>query len=113
MAPPPDFLCRHENRVAIHKLRTIRQLTPTDLEEPERILRDGDVESDADFARAKEAGNGLRLFVRSPVGLDRASAKEAFGVLLTGKPMSANQQQFVDMIINELTVNGVMGPGRL
>jgi len=72
------FLQQHQDRVAVHKLRTNRQLTQTDLEELERMLRDSGVGTTEDVERAKAQAEGLGLFVRSLVGLDRAAAKEAF-----------------------------------
>jgi type I restriction enzyme R subunit len=51
---------------------------------------------------------GLGLFVRSLVGLDREAAKEALAGFLAGKTLSANQIEFVNLIINHLTEHGVM-----
>lgn len=57
---------------------------------------------------AKEKSQGLGLFVRSLVGLDRAAAKEAFAGFLSGKTLRANQIEFVNLIVNHLTERGVM-----
>lgn len=37
----------------------------------------------------------------------------AFDGFLQGKALTANQQQFISLIIQEVTRNGVMDPGRL
>ena len=50
------------------------------------------------------------MFVRSLVGLDREAAKEAFADFLKGKTLSANQIEFVNLIIDHLTEHGVMAP---
>jgi type I restriction enzyme R subunit len=63
--------------------------------------------------KAAEDSQGLGLFVRSLLGLDRGAAKEAFADFLTGKTLSANQIHFVDMIINHLTEHGVMSAALL
>jgi type I restriction enzyme R subunit len=53
------------------------------------------------------------MFVRTLVGLDRAAAKEAFAAFLSGRTFSANQIEFVNMIIDHLTENGAMSPSLL
>jgi type I restriction enzyme, R subunit len=64
-------------------------------------------------ARAKEESQGLGLFVRSLIGLDRGAAKEAFADFLDGRVFTANQIEFIDLIINHLTEHGVMGAALL
>lgn len=63
--------------------------------------------------RAKEDSQGLGLFVRSLVGLDREAAKEALAGFLTGKTLGANQIEFVNLIVNHLTDHGVMNASLL
>ena len=108
-----QFLRRHEDHVAVHKLRTNRQLTATDLHELERMLRECGAGSPDDVERAKTEAQGLGLFVRSLVGLDRAAAKEAFAGFLTGRAMTGNQIEFMNMVVDHLTEHGFIEPGRL
>lgn len=63
--------------------------------------------------KATEESQGLGLFVRSLVGLDREAAKDAFAGFLAGKTFTANQIEFVNMIVDHLTANGVMGAAML
>jgi type I restriction enzyme R subunit len=107
------FLRAHQGHLAIHKLRMNRALTRSDLDELERMLMESGVGAGGEVAQAKEASGGLGLFVRSLVGLDREAAKQAFGGFLAGKGLSANQIEFVDLIVNHLTDHGVMGAGLL
>jgi type I restriction enzyme R subunit len=107
------FLRQHQDHVAVHKLRTNRQLTPIDVAELERMLRDSGAGTDEDIERAKAAAAGLGLFVRSLVGMDRAAAKEAFAAFIAGRSLTANQIELVDMIVEHLTENGVMDGARL
>ena len=107
------FLLAHEEHVTIHKLRTNHQLTPTDLEELERMLRESGIGTDEDIERAKAQAAGLGLFVRSLVGLDRAAAKEAFATFMTGRTLTGNQIEFLDLIISHLTESGIMKAARL
>ena len=103
------FLKAHEDHLAIHKLRMNRALTRSDLEELERMLTQSGIGATSDVQRAKESSQGLGLFVRSLVGLDREAAKQAFGEFLAGKALRANQIEFIDLIVNHLTDHGVMG----
>jgi type I restriction enzyme R subunit len=102
------FLREHQDHAAIHKLRTNRPLTPTDLAELERMLLESGVGDKGALERAKAEPDGLGVFVRTLVGLDRAAAKEAFGDFLAGRTLSANQIAFVNLIVDHLTEHGVM-----
>jgi type I restriction enzyme R subunit len=55
----------------------------------------------------------LGLFVRSLVGMDREAAKRAFDRFLSGKTLTANQIQFVNLIVEFLTQSGWMHVGQL
>ena len=52
----------------------------------------------------------VMLFIRSLIGLDREAAKHAFSQFLSGGTATANQVEFVNMIVDYLTENGVMDP---
>ena len=64
----------------------------------------------SDIQRAWETSQGFGRFVRSLVGLDRAAASEAFGEFLSSGTATAQQIEFVNMIIEHLTDRGVMDP---
>ena len=103
------FLRQHEDHLAIHKLRTNVALTRSDLDELERMLTESGVGAAADVEQARQESHGLGLFVRSLVGLDREAAKQAFAGFLAGGAHTANQIEFVNLIIDHLTEHGVMG----
>ena len=103
-----SFLLAHKDHVAIHKLRMNRALTPADLTELERMLREAGIGGPEEINQAKETSHGLGLFVRSLVGLDREAAKAALGGFLTGKSLAANQIEIVNLIVDHLTEQGVM-----
>lgn len=67
----------------------------------------------ADDLTNVRAGDGLGLFVRSMVGLDREAAKRAFDGFLDGKTLTANQIQFINLVIDDLTQSGWMSPAQL
>ena len=55
----------------------------------------------------------MPAFIRSLVGLDRAAAQAAFARFLEGTAYTASQIRFVQLIIEHLTRNGIMDPGKL
>ena len=63
--------------------------------------------------RKIRSGGELGLFVRSILGLDRRAAKRAFDGFLAGKALTANQIQFVNLVIDYLTQGGWMSPAQL
>ena len=107
------FLREHQNEFAIYKLRMNAPLIPGDLADLERILAASGIGSTGEIERAKQESKGLGLFVRSLVGMDREAAKRAFAKFLSQKSFTANQIEFVDMIINHLTTYGAMDPDLL
>jgi type I restriction enzyme R subunit len=107
------FLRQHLDHVAIAKLRRNRPLTASDLAELERMLAESGIGGREEIQRAVEESRGLGLFVRSLVGLDREAAKEAMAAFIAGKTMSANQLEFITLVVDHLTEHGVMDPARL
>jgi type I restriction enzyme R subunit len=107
------FLRDHQDHIAIHRLRMNKPLTPNDLEALESMLAENGIGDAETIARAKDESQGLGLFVRSLIGLDRGAAKEAFADFLEGKALTGNQIEFIDLIINHLTEHGVMGAALL
>ena len=107
------FLRTHENHITLHKLRRNQPLTATDLAELERLLIDSGIATAQDVARAGQEAHGLGLFVRGLVGLDREAATDALNSFVAGKTLSANQLEFVNLIVIHLTERGVMDVGLL
>ncbi len=103
-----QFLKPFEDHIAILKVKRNEPLTAVDLAELQRIF----VEAGADDVSlaAVQADGGLPRFVRSLVGLDREAAKKAFGEFFEGRKLTANQIDFLDMIIDHLTARGTMDP---
>ncbi len=102
------FLRAHESHITLHKLRRNQPLTATDLAELERLLMESGAGTAQDVARAGEQAHGLGLFVRSLVGLDREAATQALNGFVSGKTLTANQLEFVNLIVTHLTERGVM-----
>lgn len=103
------YVDAHADHVTLARLRQGKPLTPTDLDELQRLLEEADIASSADFARVR-AMPDLPDFVRSLVGLDRKAAQAAFNEALAGQILSAQQIRFVEMIVDHLSASGRMEP---
>ncbi|MCE0487825.1 DEAD/DEAH box helicase family protein [Ornithinimicrobium sediminis] len=106
------YLREHLDNLTLQRLRRNKQLTPDDLTALEQMLVASGGQH-VDIAWATEQGGGLGIFVRNLVGLDRSAAIEAFEKYLDNTKFSAAQVRFVNLIVDELTKNGVMDPARL
>jgi hypothetical protein len=78
-----------------------------------RVLVDAGVGARAHIEGAKAESQGLGLFVRSLIGLDRESAKQALDGFLSNRTLAANQIEFVNLVVNHLTEHGTMEAARL
>jgi type I restriction enzyme, R subunit len=107
------FLKAHEDHIVLHKLRQGKPLTPTDLTELEKLLLDAGIGEAGDIERARETSQGFGRFVRSMVGLDRVAVREAFSEFLAAGVATASQIEFINMVIEHLTDQGVMDPALL
>lgn len=107
------FLKEHQDHIVLHKLRQGRPLTAIDLSELEKMLIDAGVGNAGDIERAREASQGFGRFVRAMVGLDRTAVQEAFREFIAPGIATAAQIEFINMIIEHLTSQGVMDPALL
>jgi type I restriction enzyme R subunit len=113
LAKARAFLRAHLDHIAVEKLRKNKPLTATDLSELERMLAESGAGAPDEIQRAAAEAQGLGLFVRSLVGMDREAAKEAMTGFIAGKTLTANQLEFTNLIVDHLTEHGVMQPARL
>lgn len=107
-----QFLKAHESHLSLQKLKRNQPLTPSDLDQLEHMLLDAGGTQEV-IDRAKEQSNGLGIFIRSLVGLDHETAKQAFSQFISGTAVSANQIEFINLVVDYLTENGVMEADRL
>ncbi len=98
------YLKRHEDHIALQKLRRNKQLTPADLDSLAEMLIASGGDQQVDIAWVTERAGALGPFIRSLVGLDRAAATEAFAAYLDQTKFSVEQVRFVSLIVDELTV---------
>lgn len=104
------FLREHEDHLAIQRLRQNHPLTPLDLTELERMLSESGVVNTEHLQKAKAECACLGLFVRSLIGMDREAAKQALNGFTAGRTLTANQIDFVNLIVDHLTEHGAMEP---
>jgi type I restriction enzyme, R subunit len=103
------FLKEHSNHITISKLRTNKSLTNLELEELERLIfEEGHLGTREKFREAFGQQHPISFFVRSIVGLDNYVAREMFSDFLKAAPMTATQIKFIDIIIEHLSVNGII-----
>lgn len=107
------YLRAHEDHMALQKLRRNLPLTPLDIDELERMLLEAGVAKASELEDVRSNSFGLGIFVRSLVGLERTAAVEAFSEFIDGRNFSADQLHFVNLVIDHLTVNGIMDPDAL
>ena len=106
------YLREHRGEAAIAKIHRGEPVTAADLEELRRILVDSGIATAADLERADTEAGGFGIFVRSLVGLDRGAAKAAFADFLDGSTYTAAQIDFVNLLIDALTHDGIVEPAR-
>lgn len=106
------FLRGHESHLSLQRLRRNQPLTPSDLAELEKMLVEAGGSPEL-INEAKVKSHGLGIFIRSLVGLDHEAAMQAFSEFVSGSMVTPNQIEFINLIVQELTQNGVMEPDRL
>ena len=107
-----QFLKQHDSHLALQRLKRNQPLTKTDLEELEKMLTAAGGSAPL-IKAAAEKSHGLGLFVRSLVGLDREAAMGAFSEFIKDGQATANQIEFIEMVVSELVQNGIVEPSRL
>ncbi len=103
-----QFLKAHQNNGAVRKLRMNVPLSRQDLEELEKLLVENGVGSAKEINLAKKESFGI--FLRSLAGLDREAAKQALNHFLSGKTNTANQIEFLNLVIDHLVEYGILEP---
>jgi type I restriction enzyme R subunit len=107
-----QFLKAHESHISLQRLRRSQPLTSSDLQELERMLIEAGGSKKL-IGKAAEQSQGLGIFIRSLVSMDKEAAVQAFSQLVSTANATPDQIEFVDLIVKELTHSGVMDAGRL
>lgn len=107
------YIRENENYLVIQKLKRNVPITHTELEILENLLFDGKERGTKSDFQKIYGDKPLGYFIRSIVGMDRNAADEAFADFLHSGNLSANQNQFISLIIDFLTKNGVVNADML
>lgn len=105
------FLRPRENELSLQKLRLGLGLTKADIEQLDKMLVAAELGPEDNYEAARRAGLGV--FIQSLVGLDRRAAMNAFEGFLQKYELNSRQQEFIAMVIEELTRTGIVERGRL
>jgi type I restriction enzyme, R subunit len=104
------YVREHRGETAIKKIHMNWPITDADVEELKRVLMA--VGTDSDLERVKTEVGGFGLFVRTLIGLDLAAAQEALSKFLDQKRYNAKQIHYVGLVVQELTLSGVVDASR-
>ena len=105
------YLKEHQDNMAVHKLRNNQPLQKSDMQELERILWQ-ELGSKEDYK--KEYGDTpVGILVRKITGMDQQAANEAFNEFLNEEKLNANQIRFVRLIVDYISVNGMIEDRRV
>ncbi|MFZ3139477.1 DEAD/DEAH box helicase family protein [Polaromonas sp.] len=107
-----QFLKAHAGHLSLQRLRRGQALTALDIAELERMLLDAGGSPEV-IRRAAQDSVGLGLFIRSLVGMEREAVAQAFSELVSGSKATADQIEFIELIVSELTQAGQMEARRL
>jgi type I restriction enzyme R subunit len=107
------FLKNKLEEPALHKVRWNEPLTTADLAALEEMLVQAGVGTPEAIEIVAQQEQGLGLFIRSLVGLDRAAAKRAFSRFIEERQLNSSQLDFINLIVDHLTQCGWMRPEQL
>ncbi len=107
------YLRSHTDNLVVQKLQRARQITSSDLDELKSVFFDLGFGTEADVERIAEQHEGFGLFLRTITGLSRETAVRAFSDFQRGRTLSADEYNFVELIIDSLTKNGYLDVGDL
>ena len=103
-----DFLANNRNLPVLKKIYNIEQLTHTDITELERILWQelGSKEDYDKYTQSMLFGGNVAAFIRSLIGVDRQEALGMFSKFLTDSTLNAEQEDFLNTIVQYVCENG-------
>ena len=118
-----QYVMEHKTDLTIDKIRKNIKITPADIVYLEKMLfEQGEFGSKVTFSKAFEktdesgekiAAPSLGEFIRSVVGLDKTEAKNAFAKIADSANFNAKQMQFVNLIIDYFSENGMVQSNQL
>ena len=103
-----DFLANNRNLPVLKKIYNIEQLSSEDIDELERILWKelGSKEDYLKYTQGLASSGNVAAFIRSLIGVDRREALDMFSEFLTDSELNAEQEEFLNTIVQYVCENG-------
>ena len=103
-----DFLANNRNLPVLKKIYNIEQLSSEDIDELERILWKelGSKEDYLKYTQELACSGNVAAFIRSLIGVDRREALDMFSEFLTDSELNAEQEEFLNTIVQYVCENG-------
>jgi type I restriction enzyme R subunit len=108
-----SYIRTHKDHLVIHKLKTNKPITQTDINTLEGLLFDGKTLGTQQDYLDNYGDKPLGEFIRGIVGLDVSAAQAAFADFIQAGNLRADQMTFINSIISYLTRNGMIDKGML
>jgi len=108
-----SYVREHSHHLVIHKLKTNKPITETEVNALETILFDDNTVGTKQEYIETYGDKPLGVFIRNIVGLEMSAAQEAFAEFLQAGNLKADQMTFINNIINYLTKNGMIDKAML
>lgn len=107
-----DFLTQQRDHPVLQKIHNLEFLTSEDIDELERILwHELGTKEDYERYLCREqmtADVPVAVFIRKVVGLDRQKAISLFSDFISANTLTAEQEEFINNILNYVCQNGDM-----
>jgi len=100
-----SFIRKHTNYIAINKIKNNEPISTAELVQLKQLLFKEDPDAAAHLDEVL-SGTDLTHFIRSIIGLDAKAAKSLFADFINRDGITAEQMNFMDTLINFMTVNG-------
>ena len=108
-----SYIRNNNDHLVIHKLKTNKPITQTEINTLEAILFDGKTLGTQQDYFDNYGDKPLGEFIRGIVGLDVSAAQAAFADFIQAGNLRADQMTFINSIISYLTRNGMIDKGML
>ncbi len=107
-----DFLAENRDLPVLRKIQNIEKLSSSDIDELERILWQelGTKEDYERYLRREKMTTDIpvAVFIRKVAGLDRQKAIKLFTEFISANTLTAEQEEFINNILNYVCQNGDM-----
>ena len=102
------FVRENQSHITIHRIKNNKPITKKELDGLEKMILSMDGTMSKEALEKTLDGQSLAQFIRSIIGLDINAAKEAFSEFLGNTKLTADQQTFINRLIDFLSVKGTI-----